>query len=41
MIFANPRLALGEVKEKDADSIMADVVTKDNSLVDRFIVVPH
>lgn len=34
----NPRLKLGEVKEKDADAITVDVVTKDNSLVDRFIV---
>ena len=34
----NPRLQLGEVKEKDADTITADVVTKDNSLVQRFIV---
>ena len=33
----NPRLKLGEVKEKDADAITVDVVTKDNSLVDRFI----
>ena len=37
----NPRLKLGEVKEKDADLITADVVTKDNSLVDRFIVDRH
>jgi hypothetical protein len=29
------------VKEKDADTITADVVTKDNSLVDRFIVDRH
>jgi len=34
----NPRLKLGEVKEKDADAITVDVVTKDNSLVDHFIV---
>ena len=34
----NPRLVVGEVKEKDADTITADVVTKDNSLVQRFIV---
>jgi len=33
----NPRLQLGEVKEKDADTITADIVTKDNSLVQRFI----
>lgn len=37
----NPRLKLGEVKEKDADTITADVVTKDNALVDRFIVDRH
>jgi hypothetical protein len=34
----NPRLKLGEVKEKDADSITADIVTKDNSVVERFII---
>ncbi len=34
----NPRLKLGEVKEKDADTIEADIVTKDNSLVQRFQV---
>ena len=32
----NPHLKLGDVKEKDADTITADVVTKDNSLVERF-----
>ena len=37
----NPRLKVGEVKEKDADTITADVVTKDNSLVQRFIVDRH
>ncbi len=37
----NPRLKLGEVKENDADTITADIVTKDNSLVDRFIVDRH
>jgi hypothetical protein len=37
----NPRLKVGEVKEKDADSITADVVTKDNSLVERFIFDRH
>ncbi len=37
----NPRLKLGEVKEKDADTITADVVTKDNSLVERFVVDRH
>jgi hypothetical protein len=37
----NERLKVGEVKEKDADSITADIVTKDNSLVQRFIVDRH
>ncbi len=37
----NPRLKLGDVKEKDADTITADVVTTDNSLVDRFTVDRH
>jgi hypothetical protein len=37
----NPRVQLGEVKEKDADTITADIVTKDNSLVQRFIVDRH
>ena len=37
----NPRLKVGDVKEKDADTITADIVTKDNSLVDRFIVNRH
>jgi len=37
----NPRLKVGDVKEKDADTITADVVTKDNSLVQRFIVDRH
>jgi hypothetical protein len=34
----NSRLKIGEVKEKDADTIVADIVTKDNSLVNRFTV---
>jgi hypothetical protein len=34
----NQRLKLGEVKEKDATTIVADIVTKDNSLVQRFEV---
>ena len=38
---ANPRLKLGEVKEKDADTITAEIVTKDNSVVERFIVDRH
>ena len=37
----NPRLKVGEVKEKDANTITADVVTKDNSLVQRFDVDRH
>ena len=37
----NSRLKVGEVKEKDADTIIADVVTKDNSLVQRFIIDRH
>lgn len=37
----NPRLKVGDVKEKDADSIVADIVTKDNSLVQRFVVNRH
>jgi len=37
----NSRLKVGEVKEKDADTITADVVTKDNSLVQRFIIDRH
>jgi hypothetical protein len=34
----NARLKVGEVKEKDADTIVADIVTKDNSLVQRYTV---
>jgi hypothetical protein len=37
----NPRLKVGDVKEKDADTIVADIVTKDNSLVQRFNVNRH
>ena len=37
----NARLKVGEVKEKDADTITAEVVTKDNSLVQRFIIDRH
>ena len=35
---ANTRLKVGDVKEKDADTIVAEVVTKENSLVQRFVV---
>ena len=34
----NPHLKVGDVKAKDADTIVADIVTKDNSLVQRFVV---
>lgn len=34
----NPRLKVGDVKEKDANTIVADIVTKDNSLVQRVVV---
>lgn len=37
----NSRLQLGDVKEKDADTIVADIVTKDKSLVERFTVNRH
>ena len=37
----NPRLKVGEVKEQDADTIVADIVTKDNSVVQRFTVNRH
>lgn len=35
----NPRLKVGDVKEKDANTIEADIVTKEgNALVQRFVV---
>ena len=37
----NPRLKIGDVKEKDADTVVIDIVTKDNSLVQRFVVNRH
>lgn len=37
----NPRLKVGDVTEKDADTIVADIVTKDNSLVQRFAINRH
>lgn len=40
-VQGNPRLKAGDVKEKDADTIEADVDTKDNSLVQRFIANRH
>ena len=40
-IQGNARLKVGDVKEKDADTLIVDIVTKDNSLVQRFIVNRH
>ena len=37
----NPRLKLGKVVEKDTDTITADIVTKDDSLVQVFDVNRH
>lgn len=37
----NSRLKVGDIKEKDADTIVAEIVTKDNSLVQRFNVNRH
>ena len=37
----NPLLKVGDVKERDPDGIVVDIVTKDNSLVERFIVNRH
>lgn len=38
-IRGNSRLKVGEIKEKDADTIVADVVTKDkDALVQRYLV---
>ena len=38
-IQGNTRLKVGDVKEKDADTIVADIVTKDgNALVQRFTI---
>lgn len=37
----NPRLKVGYVNEKDADTIVVNIVTKDNSLVQRFVVNRH
>lgn len=34
----NPRLTLGEVTDKDADTIIAEIVTVEKALVDRFSV---
>jgi hypothetical protein len=37
----NPHLKVGPVKEKDADTVTADIVTKDNSLVQRYDIDRH
>jgi len=37
----NPRLKVGEIKEKDGDTITVDIVTKDNSLVEQFLIDRH
>jgi hypothetical protein len=37
----NPNLKLGKVEEKDEDTIVAEIVTKDGSLVDRLEVDRH
>jgi hypothetical protein len=37
----NPHLKIGDVKEKDVDTIVADIVTQDNSLVQRFAINRH
>ena len=37
----NSHLKVGDVKEQDADTIVADIVTQDNSLVQRFVVNRH
>jgi hypothetical protein len=37
----NPNLKLGKVEEKDEDTIVAEIVTNDGSLVDRFEVDRH
>lgn len=41
-VQGNPRLKVGDVKEKDADTITGDIVTKDkDALVQRFAVDRH
>ena len=35
-IMGNPNLKLGKIKEMDKNTISAEIVTKDNSLVRRF-----
>lgn len=40
-VVGNDRLMLGEVTQADEDTITVDIVTVDNSLVDRLEVDPH
>lgn len=41
-MIRNPNLKVGAVKEKDADTIIADIVTKDkNALVQRLVINRH
>ena len=37
----NPRIKVGEVTERDEDTIVADIVTQDGSLVQRFEIDRH
>jgi hypothetical protein len=37
----NPNLKVGAVRERDADTVTADIVTKDNSLVERLAFDRH
>lgn len=37
----NSHLKVGEVKEENSDTIIADIVTQDNSLVQQFVVDRH
>jgi len=38
---SNPNLKLGKVEEADADTVVAEIVTSDGSLVQRFKVDRH
>ena len=40
-MMQNPNLKVGEIVEQDDDTITADVVTQDGSLVRRFMVDRH
>jgi hypothetical protein len=40
-VQGNSRLKVGDVKEKHADTIIVDIITKDNSLVERLDVNRH